>query len=214
MFKRASVSALETLFGFCFCFSGDSGVFLDNPCFSSQAICEDPGSSPNLLKISDAAYRENTVVSYECNVGYQLTGATALTCFSTGWSAPKPQCVPRTRTYLHSLLCSETTSLETEFAVHKGISLNRWHPSSQLEFSSREDTLVTVFLVAHCAHASLLLLKSNSSIQRKNMPSVFVSCGYVCRSPSKYAIPEPLGDNLLVHFRGGLLLPAWGTKCN
>ena len=64
------------------------------------AQCQDPGNNPNLQRVQDAGYVSNTVVYFQCNSGYDLSGASALTCLSNGvWSAPAPVCSPRSGKY-------------------------------------------------------------------------------------------------------------------
>ena len=64
------------------------------------AQCQDPGNNPNLQRIQDAGYVSNTVVYFQCDSGYDLSGASALTCLTNGaWSAPAPVCSPRSGKY-------------------------------------------------------------------------------------------------------------------
>ena len=57
------------------------------------AGCPDPGEVSNAQRTDTDVFTTTTVVLYECNAGFRLNGASALTCLSTGqWSAPRPTC--------------------------------------------------------------------------------------------------------------------------
>ncbi|XP_003391963.3 PREDICTED: CUB and sushi domain-containing protein 1-like, partial [Amphimedon queenslandica] len=54
--------------------------------------CDDPGEPTNGM-LQGGAFTYNSVVTYNCSVGYSLTGAVSLTCLADGtWNESVPSC--------------------------------------------------------------------------------------------------------------------------
>ena len=82
-----SVSGADTLS----CLSTGSWNGSAPYCFSN---CIDPGTPSNGQRIGDT-FNYNSVLSYTCNTGYNLTGESSITCLSDGtWSTMIPSCIP------------------------------------------------------------------------------------------------------------------------
>ena len=55
--------------------------------------CGDPGTPRNGIKIGNS-YNVGSVVSYECNSGYELVGSSTIICSFDGfWTGSVPSCV-------------------------------------------------------------------------------------------------------------------------
>ena len=65
----------------------------DEPVPSCDIVnCSDPGKPTNGMLLGKA-FTYNSVVTYNCSVGYNLTGADSLTCLANGsWDASVPSC--------------------------------------------------------------------------------------------------------------------------
>ena len=61
----------------------------------SAITCNDPGTIPNGRRSGFPPYQCNSVVTYTCLSGYQLTGTATRTCTSAReWSGSLPVCSP------------------------------------------------------------------------------------------------------------------------
>lgn len=72
-----------------------NGAWSGAPPRCEKLACPDPGVVENAQRtVSDAQFSISSTVTYTCNAGYALAGASQLECsYSRSWSAPLPRCV-------------------------------------------------------------------------------------------------------------------------
>ena len=59
---------------------------------SFPADCSDPGTLTNGAQVGSPTYEMGTTVSFQCDSGYSLIGASVLTCNGGSWSHERPTC--------------------------------------------------------------------------------------------------------------------------
>ena len=70
-----------------------SGSWNDTAPTCNPVDCGDPGTPSNGAK-AGTSFTYNSIITYSCNVGYNVMGADSLTCLSSGsWNRSVPSCV-------------------------------------------------------------------------------------------------------------------------